>query len=296
MLNGVVGALAPLLPLQDLDGFTIAVDYHSALATIDRGDQSLPPISSDALGYGLGAAKLVTVCRNGSSKEHLVISAGVAGKWLSTDAGERQSGLHVLVMMLAEMALYAQYGSLRGVTFSPDSLTREIHQGVAAAPACYWRARESAFVSPDEGQAFADLVIDSLKYAEREIASERARIPTSGEIYAAMETALKCVTAVLNHAADWLGHRDGLTEGQSFLGDNLPERLRSRGLDRWIELFGRDLSACFSKEGALDLDVIRGLGSHVERILWSLGIYCWPEKDEARCLVTDRYFLPQNFT
>jgi hypothetical protein len=37
---------------------------------------------------------------------------------------------------------------------------------------------------------------------------------------------------------------------------------------------------------------VTSLSAHVERLFWSLGIYCWPEDDDVRCVVTDRFFLP----
>lgn len=292
VLHGVVTVLARHLPLHKLDGITLAIDYHGALATVDRGDPSLPPVTSGALSYGLGVAKPLTVIRNGAHKEHLVIAAGLAEMWLSSDPGVRSSGLYTLVKMLAGVAHSTRYASARKVNFSPDAMARVLHLAVATTPSGYWSAREAAFVEPDQGQIYADLVIDSLAFADREIADERARIPESGDIGNTTRRALECVSAVLGHAADWLGHRDGLTEGQAFAGSDLPERLRARSLDRWLELFGRDLAACYEPEGALNIEVVISLSSHVERLFWSLGIYCWPSDDDVRCLVTDRFFYP----
>ncbi len=133
---------------------------------------------------------------------------------------------------------------------------------------------------------------DIYHFAEREIAEERARIPENSDIYNTTMRALKCVSAILGHAADWLGHCDGLTEGQAFAGSDLYDRLKMRGLDSWIELFGRDLAACYGPDGVLELEVVTSLSSHVERLFWSFGIYCWPDDDEVRCLVTDKFFLP----
>src|SRR5689334_20002283 len=95
-----------------------------------------------------------------------------------------------------------------------------------------------------------------------------------------------------SHAADWLGHRDGLPEGQAFAGSDLCERLKTCGLDHWIELFGRDLAACYGPDGVLNLEVVTSLRPHVERLFRRLGIYCWPEDGDVRCLITDRFFLP----
>ena len=68
MLQTVVGELSRRLPLHYLDGFTIARDYHAALLGLDRGDETLPPLTSSALKYGAGIAKPVSVKRNGIQK------------------------------------------------------------------------------------------------------------------------------------------------------------------------------------------------------------------------------------
>ncbi len=292
VLRGVVGALARNLPLHELDGFTLAVDYHGALAAVDRGDPELPPATSGALGYGVGVIKPVTVIRDGAQKKHIVIAAGLAEMWLSPDAKVRATGLYQLVKMLAEVAHSTLYANSCGSSFTQDSLGRELHLAVATAPAAYWSARRAAFIDPDQGQDYADLVIDSLDFTEREIADERARIPESGDIGNTAIRSLECVSAVLGHAADWLGHRDGLTEDQLFMGSDLPERLKTRGLDRWIDLFGRDLAACYGSDDVLNLEIVANLSQHVERLFWSLGIFCWPEGDVVQCFVTDQSYRP----
>ena len=104
--------------------------------------------------------------------------------------------------------------------------------------------------------------------------------------------ALECVSAVLTHAADWLGHRDGLADGETFAGSDLAERLATRGLDRWLEVFGLDLAACYGPDGTLEFSVVTSLSRHVERLFWSLGLYCWPDGDNVRCIVSDQPFLP----
>jgi hypothetical protein len=109
----------------------------------------------------------------------------------------------------------------------------------------------------------------------------------SNDIDATTSRAIECLTAVLGHAADWLGHRDGLADGQVFAGKDLPERLMARGLDRWVMLFGRDLAACYPPDGTLDISVVTSLSRHVERLLWSFGIYGWPDDEAMRCVVTD---------
>jgi hypothetical protein len=134
-------------------------------------------------------------------------------------------------------------------------------------------------------------VIDSFEHAKAEIARVRSRMSGPSDINDTFLAGLETVTAVLNHAADWVGHRDGLANGQAFDGDDLPERLAVYGLDNWITLFGRDLGACYTDDGALDLNVVTTLSRHVERLFWSLGLFCWPEGGRVRCTIAERGFV-----
>lgn len=292
VIQAVVAQLAREIPLQDLDGLTIAADYDAALANLDRGDPDLPPVTSRALGYGLGVAKQIAVQREGMRKEHLVVAAGIAETWISPEVDTRAFGLHMLVKMLAGVAHATRYAGCLSVEFKPDPIARELHLAVATAPCGYWCALQAAFVAPNEGATYAELVVTSLEHAEREIAAERAKMTAPSDIGPSTRRALECVTAVLGHAANWLGHRDGLAPGEEFAGSGLPSQLKSRGLDRWIEVFGRDLAACYGPEGTLELAVVTTLSCHVERLFWSLGLYCWPEGNDVRCIVSDQSLLP----
>lgn len=287
ILHTVISALARDLPLQTLDAITIAADYDQALATLDRGDPALPPASSGVLGYGVGVAKPVTVICGGEPKTHLVLAASIAEGWTSPDPALRASSLHTLVVMLAGIAEAARYVDGHATRFTPDPIGRELHLAVARTPSGYWSAKQAAFVYPDQGEVYAQLVIDSLDYADREIGAERSRMADGNDIDATTSRAIECLTAVLGHAADWFGHRDGLADGQVFAGSDLTERLMARGLDRWVMLFGRDLAACYPPDGTLDMSVVTSLSRHAERLLWSFGIYGWPDDDAMRCVVTD---------
>ena len=292
VVQAVVAALARDLPLQDFDGITIAADYNAAFVNLDRGDANLPPVASGALGYGVGVAKSVKVIRDGRRKEHLVVAAGLAKTWIEPECDARAEGLHILIKMLAGIAHTTRYADALATSFKVDPMARELHLAAATTLSSYWSARQAAFVAPDYGEIHADLVLESLDYAEREIAIERGRMEEQSDIGRAFVRGLECTSAVLSHAADWLGHRDGLAGGQSFAGSDLPGRLKARGLDRWIELFGRDLAACYGPEGTLEFSVLTTLNRHVERLFWSLGIYCWPEGVDVRCIVSDQPFLP----
>ena len=290
ILQTVISALSRDIPLHDLDGITIAADYNDALAKLDRGDPNLPHIKSGALGYSLGVAMPVTVVRNGNWKEHLVFAAGIAEGWASDDPELRGMCLHTLVKMLAGIANTALFS--RDLSFRPDAIGRELHLAVARSPSAYWSAKRAAFIWPNVGAIYADLVMDSFVHAKDAIAKARARMSDPSDVIDTFHVAREAVSAVLGHAADWIGHCDGLVEGQPFDGANLPERLAVHGLGRWITLFGRDLAACYTLEGALDLRVVTTLSRHVERLLWSLGVYCWSEGEDVRCIVSEQPLVP----
>ena len=288
ILHQVVSALARDLPLQDLDGVTIALDYEAALTNLDRGDPALPPATSGALSYGVGVAKPVPVIRDGKWKEHLVIAEGLAACWASDDLKLRAYGLRTLVKMLAGIAHSTRYQAASGTGFDPDPMTRVLHPAMSTAPSGYWSARQAAFIAPDHGIEDADAVIEALEHAQRAMGAARAAMTDQSDVGAASICALECASAVLAHVADWLGHRDGLAEGQHFVGDDLPERLKPYGLSQWIELFGRDLAACYRDDGALDFNVVTTLSRHVERLFWALGVYCWQEGNDVRCIISDQ--------
>lgn len=138
------------------------------------------------------------------------------------------------------------------------------------------------------------MVIDSFNYAKTAVAEARSRMSDPSDVSETFLVAYRAVSAVLGHAADWIGHRDGLAVDQPFAGDDLPTRLAVHGLEQWIALFGRDLAACYSEDGALDLNVVTTLSRHVERLFWSLGLFCWPEDGLVRCVIREQGFVPGN--
>jgi hypothetical protein len=247
ILQSVIGALLRDIPLQELDGITIAAVYADALAKLDRGDRDLPPVTSGALAYA-GVAMPVTVVRHGRPKEHLVLAAWIAQGWTSDDPEVRPSCLHLLIKMLAGIANSTRFGEPS--TFKPDEMARELHLAVAQTPSAYWSAKQAAFISPDKGAVYADLVMDSSDHAKEAVATARARMADASDVNETFLAAFETVSAVLGHAADCIGYRDGRAEDQPFDGDDLPARLAVHGLERWIALFGRDLAACYDQDGA----------------------------------------------
>lgn len=288
VLSGVVTVLARHLPLSSLDGFTLAADYPAALAGLDRGG-GLPPEQTSALGYGTGVGMTVDVVRDCVAKKHVVLGAGVALSWLDETEATRAGALNILVKMLAYVAHDAGYrDQLDAARFEPDVITAMLHPAIGACPRGWYSARESAFVAPDIGDAYATLVLEALVYGRSAMAEARLRFAEDQDIAALVGTAIECASAVLAHAADWLGHRAGLAEDSAFAGSDLPGRLLPWDLADWIELFGRDLAAIYeTADGRIDVARAISISPHFERILWTIGVLAWPDSDSVQWLAVD---------
>ncbi|RKF17690.1 hypothetical protein D6851_15630 [Altericroceibacterium spongiae] len=288
VVHQVIAVLARHLPLGSLDGFTVAADYVGALASVDRGTD-LPPVETTALAYGAGVANTVPVVRDGTAKTHVVIAAGVAMSWLNDDPAIRAWALNILVKMLAYIGHDAGYGEqLATEAFEPDLITSMLHPAVRAAPRGWYSAREGAFVAPDIGKSYADLVLEGLAFGRAAMADARIVFEATQDIEPLVVTALECASAILAHAADWLGHRAGLAEGADFAGADLPSLLTAWDLADWIELYGRDLAAIYeTADGRIDASRAMSISPHVERLLWTIGLLAWPEEDSVRWLPFD---------
>jgi hypothetical protein len=94
-----------------------------------------------------------------------------------------------------------------------------------------------------------------------------------------LEVALPKIAFVLEHAAQWLGHRDGLPSQDEFPGMSLVEDLKVFDLYDWLELFGRDLQLLYATDDRFSVESIFALGRHAERLLWTVQICPWPTPD-----------------
>lgn len=277
----VLQELSRSLPLSQLDGVTFAADYAAALENLDRGDPELRADNTRPRAYGQAVAKCVHVMRNGVRKEHLVFDARVAHAVLDSEEESRTWSLHVIVSMIANVAhgaLYEQH-----LTTTPgsavDPVAGRLHIATSITPGRYFSARSSAFADPKAGEGFSGLFSESLLSAQREIRGARQAYLDDGLMDVLLDAALMHLSFVLAHAAEWLGHRDGLPEQHDFPGASLPEELRAQGLQDWIELFGMDLRRLHDVDGQFTAENVLALSRHVERLLWTMGMFPWPMED-----------------
>ncbi|SPC18466.1 hypothetical protein [Cupriavidus taiwanensis] len=277
----VVREMSLDLPLSQLDGVTFAADYAAALENLDRGDPTLQADKTRPRIYGQAIAKCVHVIRHGKRKEHLVLNAGIARGLLDAGDENRAWALHVIVGMLANVAHSALYEQrLLAMSEIPfDIVSRRLHTASSACPGRYFAAQTSAFADINAGERFATLCLDSLSSAQQEIRSAKQAYLVDQAMDQLLDVALLHVSSVLDHAAEWLGHRDGLPAQESFPGSSLPDKLKVQGLCDWLELFGRDLRRLYDTDDQFTTENILALSRHVERLLWTMGMFPWPTED-----------------
>ncbi len=281
VMRGIAKEMSRDLPLSNLDGITFAADYAAALESLDRGDPALLADRTRPRNYGQAIAKCVHVIRDGKRKEHIVLSAVVARALFDTEDENNAWALHVVVGMLANVAHSALYEqglpSMSDIQF--DIVSGRLHVASSSCPGMYFSAKTSAFADNGAGERFATLFLDSLSSAQQAIQCAKQTYLVDLAMDQLLDVALTHISSVLDHAAEWLGHRDGLPSQESFPGSSLPENLKNQGLRDWIELFGRDLRRLYDADDQFTIESILALSQHVERLLWTVGMFPWPTEE-----------------
>ncbi|HEL3777972.1 hypothetical protein [Stenotrophomonas forensis] len=274
------------MPLEALDGITFALDYASTVARFDRGDDALPPDPSQERDYGTPVAKCLTVTRDGQRKLHLVFDAKVALMLASPDKTEMQGGIHILASQLGHVVHDAAYQwpfEARGEHY-PDATTALLYPAAATLPGQYFTARAAAYAAPSAGARYAELFRDAMASARQIIDSARLRYRVDANLDAFVAIALRAANHAMDHAAQWLGHREGLG-GDSEDGGLMAETAASLGLYEWLTLLGDDLRQLYDPEEDFSTARVFALTRHVERVFWIFQMFPWLTED-GRAYVT----------
>ncbi|WP_117216311.1 hypothetical protein [Pseudomonas coronafaciens] len=279
ILQAVIGELGQDIPISALDGVTFSQDYPAAILEIDRGGAFVS--KSQPRDYGRPVAKSVRVIREGKVKVHLVVDALIAYLLLSNKEEDVSYSIHLLLAQLSEVLHASFYEPLLESDRNAeiDGVSKMLFSSVSHAPISYFCARKSAFFDMNAGESYAALVKDSYASAKEKICSARMDYRVSDNIEMLLNTALPQLSFFLTHAAEWLGHRDGLPESEFFPGSKLLDDLEVLELNLWLELFGRDLRELYDTEGQFTTKNIFSLSRHVERILWTFQICPWLMED-----------------
>lgn len=283
----VVFELNQRLPLSNLQGITFAKDYALALRDLDCGDQAIEQSSGTTLVYGQAVAKCVKVMCATERKTHIVLDAVIAEHLLSDDLTLNASALQILVGMLAGVTHSTLWEARidNPASVQLDQVLQLLHPAIAIAPSQYFCAKESAFVDPTGGDRYALLALGSLKTAFTEIESARRAYRENNDLDGLFSVALERASFVVRHAAEWLGHRDGISTQTNFSSVDLSEALSDYGLRQWLELLGRDLRDLYEVDGRFTAENIYALARHAERLLWIFRVCPW-ETDDGRVYIS----------
>lgn len=285
----VISAFARMLPLVRLDGITFASDYPAALREVDRGRADLSPIENiDSKAGAVGLAQTVSVVRGGQVKGRVVINSCVGGGLIGEDLSSRDWALNVLVDQLGLVAMLEIIErTLPGTLLNPiqDEFHGIFYNTVHAALTGYVAAFFCAgFGNPQEiGGCYRGLLVAALDRMKTEIEVERLSYRKHGNVDQLLAVALPVVGHVLHLAAKLLGHcaSNGcpLYDAEGALSNALDRC----NLTHWLADFGRDLERFQCRIGVWSsFDEFLAFTRHVERILWSVGLFPWRAPEGIR--------------
>lgn len=106
ILMALIQQISRYLPLNNLDGVTVAFDYEEGLASVDRGfdtQKSTQPTQDE---IGTGVAMALTVKRDGVSKTHMVFGSSIVDLLTSAEEADEKTGLKRISHELGHAADY----------------------------------------------------------------------------------------------------------------------------------------------------------------------------------------------
>lgn len=287
-LQGIVSALASVLPLGRLEGITVANDYPTALKSINRGFDNALPLETVPPEVGKGVAQMVTVMRSGEAKGRIVMSSDIGHALTSDDEAQIGLGIHVVVKELALVAMLEFVErALPGVWLQP--VDREfdgwLYKHAEAALHGYVASYIAAGFGDQQELAVSkrQLLADGVNRMRSTVVEERLAYRNHGDVDSLLAVAFPAVRQVLTLASDLLGHCSSAETPPFLAGDELEEALVQSGLANWLEMYRTDLERFRRRLGQWEsFGEFLAFNVHVERLLWQLGIVPWESPEGIR--------------
>ncbi|MGH0315152.1 hypothetical protein NKY46_02625 [Sinorhizobium meliloti] len=280
-VQGIVTSLAQGLPLNRLDGITIASDYHQAVASLDRGyaESIAPDTAPEEIGQGI--ARTMSVQRGGRWKERIILDARVAFALLAEENETVEWGLYILVKQLAEVAISEMVErNLPGVWMKPisDPLHGFLYPSIHPALVGYLGAHISAGFgdTPFQAEVKRELFITALGEMKSAGLAARLEYRHHGDLDRLLGIVMPRISYTLQFAADLLGHCAASGIDPFDADDRLSAALADAGLQQWFPIFRDRLERLRMRLGQWEsLDEFLALDVHVERLMWQLGMLPW---------------------
>lgn len=215
-IGQIIYALSHIFDLERLDGVTVAFDYPSALANLDRGTGS-PSTLKPTTENGQGVAMAPSVIRDGTVKAHIVLDARVA--FLLEKGQDDDDDWKVAFGLIAHECAHVQL--IKDIHHAlPDlasrrstDITDEFTWGVAVA--CwdeYGACRLSADFGEHQLKWYEDLFIAALSNA-RERANDFIRAyRLHADIHRLLAEVGPIYKQLITFAGYLIGHIDGFSK------------------------------------------------------------------------------------
>jgi hypothetical protein len=287
-LYTVTESLVQAMPLDRLDGITLAGDYPTALRDLDRGFPSTAPLQPTTEEYGVGVAMAPLVMRDGICKTHIVMRGEIGQSLINEDENIWRPALHVVVGQLAhEACTQILDESLPGILLKriDDRYDGFLYACIHSAWTGYFTSRASAAFNPEGGLPQQELLLSVLKRAQNDIPAARLAYRFHGDIDKLLEIVMPRIADILRFSGSVLGHYDGL-EKSFFDEPALTATLEEMGLRDWLVLFDSELSGLWDRRGKWSsFSEFLMLNCHVERLFWQYQLFPW-KTDDGRVHVT----------
>jgi hypothetical protein len=211
---GFLKVFGALLNLEALDGVTVADDYHSALAGIDRGFGTIgtPTPTNDT--FGTGFAMSLPVIRDGIFKTHIVLDSRLVRPLTDSENDLYKFAIHTLCHesahahdhLMQSRAFPGFYGSR--LNDYRDGVLTEL---ALAAWDEYIASRLSAsWGTEDYCSQFEDALCSMLKSAKQRGNECIDRFSDSRDVNKTVKELADVYGALLTRASYLIGHLDGL--------------------------------------------------------------------------------------
>ena len=287
-LTALVSDVERTVPLQRLDGITVGSDYPGLLRDVDRGFDGASVAQTMAPEFGTGIAQTVMVKRSGVIKGRVVMSSAVGEALISDDSEAASRAVRIIVTQLAQVALIGIVDEqLPGRLLTPleSDIDGWLYKSVDGVPATYSASRMAAGYGDSQAtrDELRESLVVSLGRLSSFVAEERTMYSMHRNMTKLLGVVLPTVRHVLTVAADLLGQCS--VTGKPPLDDSgeLAEALDRLGLANWLRYYDGHLKRFHGRLGRWEsFDEFLAFNIHVERLLWSVGMFAWEDPNGLR--------------
>lgn len=261
--NALVAEMSPLasmmsrlVPLDGLDGITIAVDYHAALAELDRGVETATTIEPTVESFGTGVAMSCGVIRDGQSKTHVTFEANIIAALLNEDPDLKALAMHTFMHELGHVAEHTidhrQFG-VAMVTPSEDRYEFELYRLSHSCWSEYYASRVSAPWGTGAIDGLRELLQGTLEQLNERVTAARNQVgPWSTSNDAAAMEIIDQVSKLMKFAGYVIGHARGERIEPLEPGSVHETLLEAIGLRSWFDDMAAELDALYDSRHEWD--------------------------------------------